>query len=156
MTAQKGTLALLAVTVALPMVGDSVTFPHALARRGCTQEDAPALELFLTREAFDGKNEPRKPYLHMEIAWGDFSKLVGKDLDLIPLNRNESDRSKPLVRAEVASEQGAPVWLSGQLRLSRVEVDKRVEGSYQFLAPDQTVWKGQFKARWVAAQQRCG
>lgn len=156
MTFRKPALALLAAAVALPVVGDPAAVPHALARRGCTQEDVPALELFLTHDAYDGKGEPPKPYLHMELAWGDFTKLVGRDLDLIPLSRQGVDRSKPLVRAEAAPAQGASVWLSGRLRLSRVVVDQRVEGSYRFIAPDQTVWVGKFTASWVAGPHTCG
>jgi len=156
MTLPKGTLVMMAMAMALPMIGDSAAFPNALARRGCTQEDMPAIELFLTRESFDGNAEPRKPYLHVEVAWGDFTRLTGRDLELVPLKREEKHRSLPLVRAELAGEQGSPVWLSGQLRLTHVEVDKRVEGSYRFLAPDKSVLKGEFKARWVGTQQRCG
>jgi hypothetical protein len=156
MTYWKAAMAIAALAAAAPTTGDPAAFPHGLARRGCTQEDIPALEVYLTRESFDGKHEPRKPYLHIEMAWGEFSKLVGRDLDLIPLKREESHRALPLVRAELAGAQGSPVWLSGQLRLTRVEVDKAVEGSYRFVAPDKTTVKGEFKARWGGTGRPCG
>lgn len=139
----------------LPISGDSAAFPNALARRGCTQEDGPALEVLLTGAPFDGKDEPPKPYLRIEIEWGDFSRLRGKQIELIPLSRHGADPKKTVVRAELAA-GGAPVWLSGTVCLKLVDIGKRVEGEYQFAAPDKSVWAGKFKARWVAARHTCG
>jgi hypothetical protein len=155
MNAQNVLRAFLAAAVVLPISGDSAAFPHALARRGCTQEDAPALEVLLTRTPYDGKDEPPKPYLHIEIEWGDFSRLAGKELELIPLSRHGVDPKKLIVRAGLVAD-GAPVWLSGTLCLKRVEIDKQVEGSYRFAAPDKSVWVGKFKSPWVAGRHTCG
>src|SRR4051812_15926247 len=43
-------------------------FPHAFAKRGCTQEDAPALEIYLTKTALNGAGEPSPPYIRVEIS----------------------------------------------------------------------------------------
>jgi hypothetical protein len=43
-------------------------FPYAFATRGCTQEDAPALEIYFTEAPFKGDGTPAPPYLRIEIA----------------------------------------------------------------------------------------
>src|SRR5690348_14649052 len=44
------------------------SFPHAFARRGCTQEDAPALEIFLTKVPFSGIGDPPPSYIRVELS----------------------------------------------------------------------------------------
>lgn len=151
-------LILSAVFLGPLLIGNSVyaEFLNALAVRGSTQEDAPALELYLTQEAYDGHGEPSKPYLHIEVAWGDWDRLVGKDLELIPLSRHNGDAQKHVVRAELGRERSEPVWLTGTLRLKDVEVDRLVEGSYSFVDPDAHQWVGTFKARWMAGRRNRG
>jgi hypothetical protein len=135
-------------------------FPHATAIRGCTQEDGQALELYLTQTAYDGRGEPPKPYLRIEIAWGDWSKLTGRDLALVPLSRRGEDAQKHVVRAELHNLRGGPVWLAGTLHLNGVRVDRGVTGSFQFT--DRGVdghpgrWSGTFDARWLARRNGCG
>src|SRR5205807_9881156 len=127
----------------------SENFTNAVAFHGTTQEDAPALEIYLTRKRHTGMLEPDRPYLHMEIAGRNWDALVGKDLELIPLSRHGVDPAKPVVRAEVAFEQEKPTWLKGTLRLIKVEVARRVEGSYDFRDAAGRRWVGSFEATWL-------
>lgn len=127
----------------------SMSFLNATAVRGCTQEDAPALEIYLTDHAFSGQGEPAEPYLRIEIGGANWDHLIGQTLHLIPLSRREVDPRKPVVRAEFDLRKGSPAWLSGSLWLYRVHPDQQVEGSYNFTAPDGRRWAGAFKASWA-------
>jgi hypothetical protein len=131
-------------------------FPYAEARRGCTQEDARALEIYLTQRPDAGGAEPAPPYLRIEISWSDWSVLLDRDFALSPLSRPPGDRPGPVVRAELNLSRGAPVWLRGALRLSRVEVDREVAGSYAFTQPDGNALTGGFTAPWRAGGSGCG
>src|SRR6478672_2011762 len=75
-------------------------FPFAYALRGCTQEDAPALEIYLTQVGFNGEGTPSPPYLRIEIASPPTETIGRLTLQLIPLRR---DPAKPgrIVRAEL-------------------------------------------------------
>jgi hypothetical protein len=150
--------ALLILACGLWLVAEAAPtdFPHAVALRGCTQEDAPALEVYLTREPYGGHAVPGTPYLRVEIAWGDWQQLVGSDLVLVPLSRQGLAPQQPIARAELHLEQGASVWLRGTLRLTRVEVEQQVEGSYDFVGPDVHAWMGTFTALWVLGRHQCG
>ncbi len=131
-------------------------FRHAVARRGCTQEDARALEVYLTRARYEGEGEPAPPYARMEIAWDAWARAGGEALELVPLARRDADRRKPIVRAALSAGPGATEWLRGTVRLDRVEVDRRVAGSYEFAGRNGRRWSGTFSARWIASHGGCG
>lgn len=137
--------------------GQNTDFPHAVARRGCTQEDAPALEIYLTSKPHDSNAQPQKPYLRIEVGGRNWQALVGKDLELLPLSRRGSDRAKPLVRAELnLPTQSDTVWLEGNMKLVNAEAEKEVTGSYDFTGPGECKWKGEFKAVWTKGGGGCG
>ena len=132
-------------------------FPYAVANRGCTQEDAPALEVYLTRKPFNGAGQPAKPYLRIEVGGRNWQNLLRKELQLLPLSRRGIDREKPLVRAELnLAGQKQTVWLRGTLKLTKLEAEKGVEGSYDFSGPGERKWKGAFKASWTKGSGGCG
>ncbi len=81
-------------------------FRHAVARRGCTQEDARALEVYLTRARYEGEGEPAPPYARMEIAWDAWARAGGEALEFVPLARRGADRRKPTVRATLSAGGG--------------------------------------------------
>jgi hypothetical protein len=150
---------LLGLTVAAPQ--DTAGFRHAVARRGCTQEDAPALEVYLGRTRHEGAGEPAAPYLRLEAEWGVWERAGagGRALELLPLARRDADRRKPIVRAALheAGSTGEPAWLRGTVRLRRVRVGRGVEGSYDLVTPgDGRRLAGTFTAPWVAARGGCG
>src|ERR1700704_6146843 len=68
------------------------TFLHASAMRGCTQEDAPALEIYLTRSPFAGTGDPSPPYIHIEISASPQETIAPITLTLIQMRR---DPTKP-------------------------------------------------------------
>jgi hypothetical protein len=129
-------------------------FAHAVAMRGCTQEDIPALEVYLTPSAYDGRQQPPKPHIRIEIERAEWDQLVGKDLELAPLSRQGLQR-QVLARAELNAEEGPPIWLQGKVRLQTVKLDELVEGSYEFHGP-KGEWKGSFRARWLRRTPACG
>ena len=154
----KSLLILITLIVGLRLSTSSilVTFPHAVALRGCTQEDAPALELYLTPGIYSGQGEPHKPYLHIELAGSNWEKLRGRDLDLLPLSRQGIDTKKPIVRADLNLEEQSPVWLRGSLHLEVIDVGRKVVGAYKFVEAEGIQRSGVFNARWIPLRQTCG
>jgi hypothetical protein len=130
------------------------TFTNAVAFHGETQEDAPALEIYLTRVPHANVMEPVPPYLHIEVAGRNWDELIGKDIELVPLSRHGLDPSKPIVRAEINLEGEKSTWLKGTLRLNKVEVGQRVEGTYHFTDPADRHWAGSFEASWIDPKNR--
>ena len=136
---------------------NNIEFTHSVAMRGCTQEDAPALEIYLTCSPYTGTDLPDQPFIHIEVGGRDWQRLIGKDLELLPLSRTGISREKPLVRAELKLKQEQQsFWLNGALRLTKVEPDTQVIGSYDFAGPDQQKWKGDFRANWIKRPGGCG
>jgi hypothetical protein len=133
----------------------AVDFTEATARRGCSQEDAPALEIYLTRERFETRGEPDPPYLRFEIAGRDHTALIGQSIELAGLSRVGRDAAQPLARAEFNDRSPTHQWLRGTVRLERVEVDRPVEGAYD-VEGDGEKWAGTFSARWIAGTGGCG
>ncbi len=138
-------------------MAEGEAFPYAIARRGCTQEDAPALEVYLSKEPFDGRGLPRVPYLRLEVAWADWPQITGRSLVLMPLSRSGLDPKQHVVRAELnEEEQKPPTWLAGSLVLRSVEADRRVSGSYDLRRPDGRIIRGMFEAGWQRSRPGCG
>jgi len=118
------------------------------------QTDARALEVYLTQEPYNGEASPPRPYIRMEIEWSDWKNVVGKDLKLV--YRRGPDTQTPIVRAELNLERQKRIWLRGTLRLKKVEVNKQVEGSYEFTGPNNLKLTGMFKAQWGKDRLPCG
>ena len=136
---------------------DSAEVRHAVARRGCTQEDLPALEIVLSRERYDGaaEMEPPVPYLRLEVAWGAWARAGGRPLTLVPLNRNVV-KDAPVARGAWVADPTTPTWLTGTVRLQQVDVGRRVVGAYDVRAPDGARRAGRFTAEWVTQHGGCG
>lgn len=132
-------------------------YRYAIARRGCTQEDAPALEIYLTRKRFEGQGEPAQSYLRIEVAWTDWTRIADSSFDLIPLSRHGVNPKQHVVRGElkIAGEK-ASSWLSGRLVLKNVDQGRQVEGSYDLLTPDRNPLRGTFRANWIERGAGCG
>ena len=136
---------------------DSAAVRHAIARRGCTQEDLPALEIVLSRERYDGtaETEPPTPYLRLEVAWGAWAHAGGRPLALVPLNRNVM-KDAPVARGAWHVDPTIPTWLTGTVRLQQVDVGRRVVGAYDTRGPDGVRRAGRFSASWVETRGGCG
>ena len=150
---------LLTFALCLVVFGDALSttkYTYALASRGCMQEDARALEVYLTQEPYSGEAFPPVPYIRIEVEWSDWKNLIGKDLKLAQLSRHRPDPQTPTVRAELNLERQQRVWLRGTLCLKKVEVNKQVEGSYEFAEPNYLKWTGMFKAQWGKDRLPCG
>jgi hypothetical protein len=130
-------------------------YAYALASRGCMSNDALALEVYLTQKPYNG-GAPPNPYIRMEIEWSDWENWVGKDLIFVQFSKRGRDPRMPLVRAELNLEGREQVWLRGTLRLKKVEVNKQVEGSYEFTGPNNLKLTGAFKAQWGKDGLPCG
>jgi hypothetical protein len=150
---------LLTFAAGLGLFGDVLSateYTYALASRGCMQTDARALEVYLTQKPFSGEVSPSMPYIRIEIEWSDWENVVGKGLKLVQLSQRGPDPQMPTVRAELYLERQEPVWLRGTLRLKKVEVNKQVEGSYDFAGPNNLKWTGMFIAQWGKDRLPCG
>ena len=131
-------------------------FSEASVRHGCSQEDAPAMEIYLTRVRFDGGSVPPRPFIRLEIAGRNQAAMLGKAIDLAPLSRAGRDPALPLARAEFHGEGSAHEWLRGKITLRSVEASRAVEGTYELKGSGEQVWKGTFRARWIASAGGCG
>ena len=132
-------------------------FSEASGRQGCSQEDAPAMEIYLTRVRFAGGLVPPRPFIRLEIAGRNQAAMLGKAIDLAPLSRAGRDPALPLARAEFHGEASAAhEWLRGKITLRSVEASRAVEGSYELKGSGAEVWKGTFSARWIASAGGCG
>jgi hypothetical protein len=131
-------------------------FAYAAAGRGCTQEDAPALEIYLTSQPFSGADLPAPPLIRIEVAWDDWMRLREREISMSPLSGGSLDPQQPLARAELEQPSTSPVWLGGTIRLMAVEPDRRVAGSYALSTPDGRAWLDGFEARWLDRRPVCG
>jgi len=150
---------LLTFALGLGLFGDVLSateYTYALASRGCMQTDARALEVYLSQKPYSGEAAAPMPYIRIEIEWSDWENVVGKDLKLAQLSRRGPDPHMPTVRAELDLERQERIWLRGTLRLKKVEVNKQVEGSYEFTGPNNLKWTGMFKAQWGKDGPGCG
>jgi hypothetical protein len=150
---------LLTFALCLGLLGDVLSateYTYALASRGCMQSDARALEIYLTQEPYSGEAFPPMPYIRIEVEWSDWENLIGKDLKLAQLSRRRLGPQTPTVLAALNLERQERVWLRGTLRLKKVEVNKQVEGSYEFAGPNNLKWTGRLKAQWGKDRLPCG
>jgi hypothetical protein len=137
-------------------VRSATEYTYALAFRGCMQEDARALEVYLTQKPYSGEASAPTPLFRIEIKWSNWENVVGKDLKLVQVSQRGPDPQLPTARAALYFEGQNPVWLRGALRLKKVEVNKQVEGSYEFAGPNNFKWTGMFKAQWGKNRPPCG
>lgn len=144
-----------AALVALPAIGGCATsavFPHSIAGYGCTQEDIPGIEIFLTGAEWRGQPPAPVPYIRIEVARPPAGAPI--DIELSPLKRDPAKRT--LARAALHTDKGPTTWLSGSLHLQQDPATRSVEGSYSFCAEDRTCFSGTFDAPWRAGAARCG
>ena len=152
-------IGVLAITSAQAVAGDdgkmTQTFPFAFALRGCTQEDAPALEIYLTRVAFNGEGTPAPPNLRIEIGSSPSETIGPLSLQLMPLRR---DQAKPgrIVRAELMEGGHKSTWLSGTIALTEATPGARVSGRYDFTSPDGATFSQDFSAEYSKRPAVCG
>jgi hypothetical protein len=151
-------------TLALALVLSSVAAPIAAAdlsvataRRGCTEEDLPAVLIFLSSEHPRSDSFPPKPFIKIEIATTNLFSLKGQELALIPLNRNEGPQGKRVVRAQWQSTESAkPIWLYGNMHIEDVDAAQRIRATYKFRGPSDEQLEGRFDAQWQSVASVCG
>jgi hypothetical protein len=128
---------------------------HVFVQRSCTQEDAPALEIYLTHDAYSGEGEPSPPYLRLEI-----SSPANEVLDTpvsVRLLMGRRDPAKPgrIARAQLVEKGQPPVWLSGTVSLTTLRQDW-VEGQFEVDMPAGKPWRTRFKAAYRKQASVCG
>lgn len=131
-------------------------FPHIFAKRGCTQEDAPALEIYLTRVPYRGKGDPAPPYLRFEISLSPREAIAAPVvLELMPLRRDPA-RAGRIVRAEHVDRQHRSTWLNGAITLDSATPGKTVTGRFDVSAPGGPHWSAAFTAEYSSHPAVCG
>jgi hypothetical protein len=143
--------------VALPAVAscaDSspLTFAHSIAGNGCTQEDIPGVEIFLTADAWSGQAPAPVPYIRIEVARPHAGAPI--DIEMSPLKRDLAKAT--LARAALHRDKSPTVWLTGILHFQQDSASRSVAGSYSFCADDRTCFSGSFAAPWRPGPTRCG
>ena len=128
---------------------------QSTAMRGCTQEDAPAIEIYMPAEAVPAEGEPRPPYIRIEIAAAPSERLAPLSLTLSPLRRQNQGGGR-IARAESVKSEGHSQWLSGRVNLIRFEPDVVVAGNYDLSTPAGESLHGSFSAKWKKRTALCG
>jgi hypothetical protein len=128
---------------------------HVFAMRGCTQEDAPALEIYFTQAGYAGDGDPAAPFLRFEVASTPAEPLAPARLSLMPLKRDVQKTGR-IARGQLVEAGHAPIWLSGTLSLTEVTPGKRAAGSYDVHAPDGRHLSGSFSAGYSNKPTMCG
>jgi hypothetical protein len=131
------------------------TLTHVFATRGCTQEDAPALEIYLTQNPFAGAGEPAQPYIRIEISSPVDETIRSVSLELIQMRR---DPAKPgrIARAELVEPSKDRVWLSGNIMLNEAAPGLQVSGQYDFTTPAGLTLKRSFTTNYSKRNVVCG
>lgn len=150
------TAMILATASPAPASGGDQRFLYSAAVRGCTQEDAPALELYFTVAPFDGAGEPTAPYLRVEVAAAPTEVLSGATLNLIPSLRRGAGQSGRIARAELVAVAHTETWLSGTVVLDQAKPGQDVAGHYDLTAPDGRRLTHAFHALWNPRPTVCG
>ena len=132
-----------------------LSFPHAYAMRGCTQEDAPALEIYLTQAPLVEGHDPPPPYIRFEISSRGSETLPASSFELRPLRRDLTKKGR-IVRGEWSQPGEVPVWLSGKLTIDGVTPGQQVSGQYVLKLPDGRHLQNSFVAGFVARTATCG
>jgi hypothetical protein len=130
-------------------------FPFAFAMRGCTQEDAPALEIHLTRVSFNGNGKPSPPYIHIEISSLPSETIGQAPLKLAPLRRDPAMPGR-IARAELVEAPQKSVWLSGTVTINQAVPGGRVSGNYEFMMPGGATLSQSFTAEYSNRPAVCG
>ena len=135
--------------------GAEQEFQYPVARRGCTQEDAPALELVLTAKPFSGLGDPAPPYLHFEISSTPRETIRAGTYALMPLRRDES---KPIriVRGALVQSNHDSDWLTGSITLDEVIPGQEVSGRYDVATNSGKHFSNKFLAVYVQRINVCG
>jgi hypothetical protein len=131
------------------------TFPHVFAMRGCTQEDAPALEIYLTQTPFAGAGDPAPPYIRIEISSPPDETIQSVSLKLIQVRRDPA-RPGRIARAELVELGKDRVWLSGAITLDEAAPGRHVSGQYDFTTPAGLPLNRSFKADYSKRNVVCG
>jgi len=130
-------------------------FQFAVARRGCTQEDAPAIEIFLSRSKYVGsKDPPPPPYIRIELSSTSVESISDVTVQLVPLSR-ETGSTGRIARAELVDDEGRHQWLSGVLQIASLKPNEQVAGRYDFASELRPI-KGSFRASIFRHQALCG
>jgi hypothetical protein len=121
----------------------------AEAGPGCSQEDFAAVIVRVARVLRDERSS-----IVVEIVG---SIRAPRNLDLSPLRRENMRPGRPFARAMLEDASGRHVWLSGRLKIDRLDIGSVVEGAYHFRTPQGAVINGKFEAPWRReASADCG
>jgi hypothetical protein len=131
------------------------TFPYVFAMRGCTQEDAPALEIYLTQTPFAGTGEPAPPYIRIEISSPPGETIQSLSFELTPLRRDPA-RPGRLARAELVQPGRDRGWLAGTVTLTEAAPGRPVSGRFDFATPAGLTVSRSFKADYPKRSVVCG
>jgi hypothetical protein len=123
--------------------------------RGCTQEDAPALEIYFTEAPFKGDGTPAPPYLRIEIASRANETIASLSTELTPLRRDPGKQGR-IVRAELTEAVQKPIWLSGKIELKEAVPGGSVSGHFDFTSVAGAVFSRSFSAPYSNRPVVCG
>jgi hypothetical protein len=130
-------------------------FQYAFAMRGCTQEDAPALEIYLTETPFAGLGDPSRPYIRFEVITSRSEAIASVTITLIQMRRDPTVPG-PIARAELVQQGQGPIWLSGTIAVREAAPGRRVSGHYDVTTPTGKRFNNSFIAEYSNRTAVCG
>lgn len=128
---------------------------YVLAKRGCTQEDAPALEIYFSRTKYNGGGEPKPPYLRFEISSSSRDPVMPGTHFLSGLQR-EPEKVERIVRGEFVETGHNGVWLKGTIVLDEVVPGGKVRGRYDVTGPGGLHLRNSFRTEYLGGPAMCG
>ena len=128
---------------------------YVLAKRGCTQEDAPALEIYFSRAKFNGTGDPEPPYLRFEISSSSREPVTPGTFVLSALRR-EPEKAGRIVRGEFVEAGHEGVWVKGTIVLDEVAPGSEVKGRYDVTAPGGLHLRNSFRTEYLSGAAMCG
>jgi len=134
---------------------DGKALAYVLAKRGCTQEDAPALEIYFSRTKFNGTGEPEPPYLRFEISSSSRDPVTPGTYVLSGL-RKEPGKARRIVRGEFVEMGYGGIWVNGTIVLDEVSPSREVKGRYDVTSPSGLHLSKSFLTEYLSGAAMCG
>ena len=134
---------------------DDLSFSYVLAKRGCTQEDAPALEIYFNQNPYTGVGDATPPYIHFEISSSPSETIKSLSFELGPMRRDLKKQGR-IIRAEFVESIHSSVWLTGVIVLDEAVPGGHISGHYNVATPKGQHFKNIFRTEYTVHTAVCG
>jgi len=134
---------------------DDLPFSYVLAKRGCTQEDAPALEIYFSRTPYTGVDDPAPPYIRVEISSSPSETIKSFSVEVSPMRRDLKKQGR-IARAEFVESAHSSAWLTGVIVLDEAVPGGHLFGRYDVATIGGRHFKNGFRTVYAIHPVVCG